>query len=357
MIDETMFFEMCGRLLPWYLEHQRDLPWRHTADPYRIWISEIMLQQTRVEAVKAYYTRFLEALPTIRSLAACPDGRLLKLWEGLGYYSRARNLKKAAELLTASGNPELPADHDALLSLPGIGPYTAGAIASIAFGLPYPAVDGNVMRVLARVRNDARNIADPYVRKETEADLTGLYRTGTDRQITDPGLLNQSLMELGALVCIPNGQPHCEACPLAELCAAHQSGRELELPVVEKNRSRRIEERTVFVIRDGDRTGVRRRPEKGLLAGLYEFPNVKGHLSEEEAVRRIAAYGFAVLQIRRLADARHVFSHIEWHMAGYEVKVASPARRGNVIFQNDRTLLTKYAIPEAFAVYKAYLRE
>ncbi len=309
---------ICGPLLDWYYEHSRELEWRKDPLPYYVWVSEIMLQQTRVEAVKPYFARFVRELPDIKALAECPEERLLKLWEGLGYYSRVRNMHKAAKIIMESYSGQLPADESALLRLPGIGSYTAGAIASIACGICAPAVDGNVLRVLSRIGGSDDCIDDPKVRKRFEGEIRTFLEQ--HRAEIHPGQFNQALMELGALVCLPNGSPDCPSCPVRDMCVAAKDGLTDQIPVRKKKKSRRIEEKTVFVIRDDTRLLIRKRPESGLLAGLWEFPNVEGHLSKEEAVRSAEDLGVSVREITELPAAKHVFTHIEWHMKGYLIR-------------------------------------
>ena len=341
-------------LLDWYAANARDLPWRKTSDPYRIWVSEIMLQQTRVEAVKPYYERFLNAFPTVRDLAKAPEEKLLKLWEGLGYYSRARNLQKAARVIVAEYGGKMPADEEKLRGLPGIGDYTAGAIASIAFGIRAPAVDGNVLRVLARVSGSYADIALQETKNAFRAALRAVVpeRAGT---------FTQAMIELGACVCVPNGEPKCALCPLAPWCAANEKNLTSELPVRSAKKPRRIEEKTVLLIRDGDRTALHKRPEKGLLAGLYEYPNLPGHLSPEELPGIIRQMGFEPLQLTRLEDSKHVFTHIEWRMIAYAVKIAPefdgyhPA--SGFYFVRDDDLRGNYAIPSAFSAYSTYWKK
>ena len=251
-------------LLPWYREHKRDLPWRHTKEPYHIWVSEIMLQQTRVEAVKGYYARFLDRLPDIAALASCDDDELHKLWEGLGYYSRVRNLKKAAQVILERHGGVFPRDHAAVLALPGIGDYTAGAICSIAFSLPTPAVDGNVLRVLARLRADEEAIDLPQVKKRVREELAAVYPTDC------PGEFTQALMELGATVCVPNGEPKCDICPCREICQGRESWQ--TLPVKLPKRAKKQEDRTVFVLRCGDRYAIEKRPAGAFWRTSGSFP-------------------------------------------------------------------------------------
>lgn len=339
-------------LLLWYQQNKRDLPWRHTSDPYKIWISEILLQQTRVEAVKPYYARFLESCPDVRVLAEIPEEKLMKLWEGLGYYSRARNLQKAARVVVEEHGGVMPKTYEELLGLPGIGEYTAGAIASIAYGLRTPAIDGNVLRVLARVSGTDADITLPETKKQ--------FREALARVVPEEaGDFTQSLIELGATVCAPNREPMCEACPLRDCCVALGEGRTGEIPVRAPKKPRRIEERTVFLIRDGDRTALSKRPPKGLLSGLYELPNVEGHLSEAEALAHLRSLGFEPLRIQKLENAKHIFTHIEWHMIAYDVRITPEfdglhGQSGMLLIPNGE-LHQSYAIPSAFGAYVKYL--
>ena len=319
MLDNADLKPAVQPLLGWYEKNKRDLPWRRDASPYRVWVSEIMLQQTRVETVKPYFERFVRELPDVRALAECQEGKLLKLWEGLGYYCRVRNMQKAAAILVRDYGGEFPQDYEKLLELPGIGRYTAGAVASIAFGSPVPAVDGNVLRVLMRFADDSSDIASQVVKRRAEAVIQAAMPE------ENPGEFNQALMELGALVCLPNGGAVCGACPWKEMCLGRKNGHADVLPVKKKTKSRRSENRTVFLIFDGGAAALHRRPERGLLAGLYEFPNVEGFLSEEEALEEVRGLGLMPLRIQRLPDAVHIFTHVEWHMRGYRIRVGSPA--------------------------------
>ncbi|MFG6334295.1 MAG: A/G-specific adenine glycosylase [Lachnospiraceae bacterium] len=338
-------------LLAWYDSGRRILPWREEPTPYHVWLSEIMLQQTRVEAVKPYYDRFLQALPDIESLAAADEEKLLKLWEGLGYYNRARNLKKAAQILVSEYGGRMPDDYEIILSLPGIGSYTAGAISSIAFGKAYPAVDGNVLRILARLRTDERDILQAGVKKSVEEELADVMPK--DR----PGDFNQALMELGAMVCIPNGAPKCDACPWKEVCRARAQGITGEFPKKAGKKPRSIEKKTILVIQDAERVALRKRPEKGLLAGLYEFPSMEGNCEEERVLAYLRELGLLPLRIRALPPAKHVFTHKEWHMTGFLIRVDELADRGGrqegegLIFVDPKETRTNYPIPSAFAAY------
>ncbi|MDY3281818.1 A/G-specific adenine glycosylase [Dysosmobacter sp.] len=332
-------------LLDWFRSNARDLPWRRTRDPYRIWVSEIMLQQTRVAAVLGYYARFLEAFPTVEALAGAPEERLMKLWEGLGYYSRARNLQKAAAAVCEQYGGQFPADYDALLALPGIGEYTAGAIASAAFGLPAPAVDGNVLRVLARLHDDRSDIADPKTRQAARAAVaSAMPESEADRRI-----FNQALMELGATVCVPNGPPRCEVCPAAELCLGRLRGTAEALPVKAPKKARQAEEMTVLVVLREGQAALRRRPGTGLLAGLWEFPNLPGTLTEQEAASALADRGLTVKAWKKKLTAKHIFTHREWHMTGYVAEV-SGAGPEDWQWTGPREWADR-AVPSAFARY------
>lgn len=343
------------KLLEWYQLNKRELPWREGRNPYYIWVSEIMLQQTRVEAVKPYFQRFLSELPTVRDLAECPEERLLKLWEGLGYYNRVRNMQKSAQIVVEQYGGEMPSDYDALFKLPGIGSYTAGAIASIAFGIPVPAVDGNVLRILSRLEADSSDIAKQSVKKDKEQRLLNLMTDPACPSVIreHPGDLNQAWMDLGAGICLPGGEPACDKCPLCTICKAHEKGEERAYPVKSKKLKKRTENRTILLIQDGERLVLHKRPDKGLLAGLYEFPNLEGHLTEEEVLNWVEEKELFSVQIQRLDPAKHIFSHVEWHMIGYLIRVASfeGTLKENYLLAEVKTVEAAYAIPSAFSAY------
>ncbi len=343
------YADIVGPLLAWYEVHKRDLPWRENKDPYRIWLSEIMLQQTRVEAVKGYYERFLSALPTIEALAGAGEQELLKLWEGLGYYSRVRNMQKAARTVSEIYDGKLPKDYDALLKLSGIGPYTAAAIASIAFGIPKAVVDGNVLRVYTRLGADPSDISDPAYRKKVASALDALLLH------VDPGAFNQAMMDLGAMVCTPNGTPDCASCPLASLCLAHQMHTEKSFPVKTPKKARSIENMTVFLIRDGENFAIRKRKSSGLLAGMYEPVHTNGWLNEEEALIFIKSLHLDPVHIERIEDSKHIFTHKEWHMIAYEIRVgfSSAKQPKELLFVSRKMLQQTYPLPSAFSAYKA----
>ena len=308
-------------LLSWYHQNRRDLPWRRQVSPYRVWVSEIMLQQTRVEAVKPYFARFMQALPDVRALADCPEERLLKLWEGFGYYSRARNLQKAARVLVQQYDGRLPANFDQLRALPGIGDYTAGAIASIAFDLPVPAVDGNVLRVLTRVLCCADDVSLEATKQQFRTLLAEVEPTH------GAGAFNQSLMELGATVCLPNSPPQCLACPIQMFCLANQQGTQTGFPVKAPKKARRIEERTLFIFScdiDGKLcTLLHRRPDRGVLRGMWEFPAAEGRLNADDAFTAAChlaeQIGLFALKIAPAPSSRHIFTHIEWQLSAWKI--------------------------------------
>ena len=302
-------------LLPWYAENRRQLPWRADREPYHIWLSEIMLQQTRVEAVKGYYTRFLTALPTVAELADCDDDTLRKLWEGLGYYSRVRNLKKAARQIMDRHGGVFPRTYEAVLALPGIGAYTAGAICSIAYGLPTPAVDGNVLRLFTRLTDDPSPIDAPSFRQQVTDALAQVYPK-------EAGDFTQALMELGATLCGPNWKPRCESCPCASLCLSHQRGTAESLPVKSPKKAKRQEERTVFIFSCDGCYALHKRPNRGLLAGLWEFPNVSGKLEVPQALEAAEDMGVGPRNLLRQVERKHIFTHIQWNLRGYYLEVA-----------------------------------
>lgn len=345
----------------WYQENKRDLPWRRDPSPYHVWVSEIMLQQTRVEAVKPYYERFLKRLPDVAALAECPEDVYLKLWEGLGYYSRIRNMHEAACQIMNEHGGIIPEDAEVLLTLKGIGSYTAGAIASLAYEKPVPAVDGNVLRVLTRVTGDDTDIMKQSFRNDVEKCLRELMEEICP-EVISPRVLNQGLMELGAIVCLPNGRPHCDDCPWKSFCRARAEGTTELLPVKKKAKARRVEERTVFLIRDGGKVAIRKRPSKGLLAGLYEFPNHTGHFTEKETLDYVRDMGYSPIRIRRLSDSVHIFSHVEWRMIAYYLLVEEEAfateeqkkcaAKEKLIFVDAKEQEEKYAVPSAFGAYK-----
>lgn len=327
-------------LLVWYRENARVLPWRSDPTPYRVWISEIMLQQTRVAAVLDYYRRFLAVAPEVTDLAALPEEQLMKLWQGLGYYSRARNLHKAARKIAEDYGGVFPNTYNEIRSLAGVGDYTAGAISSIAFGLPVPAVDGNVLRVVARICGDEGDITAAATKKRVTKALEEVI------PVDAPGQFNQAMMELGATVCLPNGAPLCEKCPVAHLCCAFQEGRTGELPVKAPKKPRRVEERTVYLLFHGAQVALRRRGEKGLLAGLWEYPNELADGKDWPT-----QWGFLDLSFTRAGAGKHIFTHIEWHMTALAAEVEGEELPPGWVWA-DRTALERvYPVPNAFQAF------
>lgn len=332
-------------LLAWYRQNARTLPWRENPTPYRVWISEIMLQQTRVEAGKPYFERFVAQLPDIAALAQADEALLLKLWEGLGYYSRVRNLQKAAKMVMERYGGKLPEHPAELRKLPGIGPYTAGAIASIAFGNAAPAVDGNVLRVFARLLDDNRDIGSPPLKKEYETFAAAIIPPG------QAGDFNQALMELGALVCLPGGTPLCANCPLAHLCQGRASGNAPALPIKVPKAPRREETHTILRLECDGQTALRRRPPHGLLASLWELPEAKGLLTAEEAIDLIQNWGLKPLGApASLGQARHIFTHVQWEMMGWVISVEQTGGQG-LVWATPNELTEAYSLPSAFRIW------
>ena len=336
-------------LLNWFYANRRILPFREDPTPYHVWLSEIMLQQTRVSAALPYYERFLAALPDIPALAGCEEEKLHKLWEGLGYYSRVRNLQKAAKIVCAQYGGQLPADYNALLALPGIGEYTAGAIASISFGLPVPAVDGNVLRVFSRLYADGeQRLAALSADKKRAFTARVMEHQPPDR----PGDYNQALMELGALVCLPGGEPQCGVCPLAGLCLAHQAGQETAYPVKPPKKARRKLPVTVSLVRGPQGWLLQRRPETGLLAGLWQPLLWEEALTQEQLAQKLAELGLAGTDWQPLPAAKHIFSHLEWQLGGFECRAADGCAPAGCVWADEAALAGEYALPGAFKAYR-----
>lgn len=334
--------ELPALLLPWYEKNHRILPWRADREPYHIWLSEIMLQQTRVEAVKGYYTRFLEQLPTIEDLASCDDDVLHKLWEGLGYYSRVRNLKKAAQIIVSQYHGIFPDQYQQVLALPGIGSYTAGAICSIAYNRATPAVDGNVLRLYSRLTNDPSPIDLPATKKVATVALAAIYPR-------EAGCFTQALMELGATICGPNRKPDCPNCPCLGICLAAKYGTAEHLPVKSPKKEKRQEDRTVFILCCDGRYALEKRPERGLLAGLWQFPNCPGKLDHQQALEMMENMGLRPRNLLREVSRKHIFTHIQWNMTGIYLEVSQPISR----FQwfTPEQINTQAALPTAFRLF------
>ena len=338
-MEQNIFEKLPGALLPWYGENKRDLPWRQDRDPYHIWLSEIMLQQTRVEAVKGYYSRFLSALPTVQSLANADDELLHKLWEGLGYYSRVRNLKKAAQAIMEMHGGKFPREYQAVLALPGIGPYTAGAVCSIAFDCPVAAVDGNVLRLISRLTNNSTPIDLPAYKTQIQRSLERVYPA-------EAGTFTQALMELGATVCGPNRKPDCENCPCGDFCVGRAAGTADALPVKSPKRGRRQERLTVFVLSSEGNYALQKRLPEGLLAGLWQFPNVPGKLETAAALAEVEQMGLHPKEMLRQVERKHVFTHVEWEMRGVYIEVSQPG--GDLCWRTAEQIRQETALPTAF---------
>lgn len=351
VLEDPELYELRAPIVEWFRKEKRDLPWRNHVNAYRVWVSEIMLQQTRVEAVKPFFHRFMEELPTIEDLASAPEDKLLKLWEGLGYYNRVRNMQKAAVQIVEQYGGKFPEDYEDILGLTGIGSYTAGAISSFAFGQAKPAVDGNVLRVISRILGSDEDIMKASVKTKMEKKLEKIIPKDA------PSDFNQGLIELGAIVCVPNGEPKCSICPVAHICKAQKEGRQMELPVKKKAKERRIENRTILVFQDGDTVAIRKRPAKGLLAGLYEFPNVEGYLDMDEVISYSKEIGLTPIFVKELPEAKHIFSHVEWRMKGYAIRVDELEKncKESMIFARPEEIQDEYSVPAAFEVYTGYV--
>ena len=340
-------------LLDWFNYNARILPWRNDPKPYYVWVSEIMLQQTRVEVVKSYFERFTTQLPSIEALANAEEEQILKLWEGLGYYNRVRNMQKAAQKIVAEYDGKMPSQYVDLLQLPGIGTYTAGAIASMAFQMPIPAVDGNVLRIAKRIAGSYDDISKESVKKELWEDIKNIMPC--DR----PGDFNQAWMDLGATICIPNGKPLCENCPVMHLCNAFKQDITSEIPVKAPKKKRKLEQKTILVIEYEEKFVLHQRAEKGLLAGLWELPGLEGNLSIEKVTKQLSDDGLWIDDISPIGKAKHVFSHIEWHMIGYHVILQKHTdqfmKSKNYQWASKEEIRQFYTLPNAFSAYIKYI--
>ena len=345
-------------ILSWYGQNKRDLPWRQDRNPYHIWVSEIMLQQTRVEAVRDYYLRWMTALPDFRALAEAEEETLLKLWQGLGYYNRVRNLQAAAKEIMKQHEGAFPTESDKIRALKGIGDYTAGAIASIACDQRTPAVDGNVLRVMSRIHADYSDVKSAATKRRVTEQLAALYPEEGKGLCGD---FTQGLIELGAMVCVPNGRPQCEICPAADWCRAKADGVQMELPIKAEKKARRIEERTVFILTSGNleqggKMAVGKRPAEGLLANLAELPNLPGELTADQALKQAEDWGCSPTGLNRVAKFKHIFSHVEWHMTGYYItcsQCGSGNSGGTEVFRwvSEEELEREVPLPSAFQYF------
>ena len=339
---DSIYKQLPDALLPWYKQNARELPWRQDTKPYHIWLSEIMLQQTRVEAVRSYYLRFLEQLPSIHALAEAPESQLFKLWEGLGYYNRARNLQKAARVIETQYGGQFPKQYEDIRALPGIGPYTAGAIASICFNRPYAAVDGNVLRIITRMTENDAPIDSMQTKSEIAAQLEKIYPK------TDCGQFTQALMELGATVCTPKS-PKCAECPANNFCCAYAGGTMLQYPVKQPKKDKRLEEHTVFLLQCGDSYALTKRTESGLLCGLWQLPNVLGKLDVNQALHTAESFGVQPAELYKQMHRVHIFTHIKWQMTCYHILCTKKA--SDFIWATAQEIQTNYALPTAFRMF------
>lgn len=340
--SDLIYRQLPNALLPWYRQNARALPWREDTDPYHVWLSEIMLQQTRAEAVRTYYLRFLKQLPDIHALAKAPEDQLLKLWEGLGYYNRARNLQKAARVIEAQYNGLFPNQYEDILTLPGIGPYTAGAIASICFNRPYAAVDGNVLRIITRMTENDAPIDRMQTKTEIAAQLEKVYPKNECGQFT------QALMELGATVCTPKS-PKCSDCPMNNSCCAYAHNTVLHYPVKLPKKEKRLEERTIFLLQCGDRYALTKRTESGLLSGLWQLPNVLGKMDVDQALHTADAFGVQPVELYKQINRVHIFTHIKWQMTCYHFLCSKKA--SDFVWATAHEIQTAYALPTAFRIF------
>ena len=344
-------------LLEYYDKHKRDLPWRGKVSAYYTWISEIMLQQTRVEAVKPYFEQFVKELPKVEDLANCEEEKLMKLWQGLGYYSRARNLKKAAQQIVEQYGGDLPQEKQDLLNLAGIGPYTAGAISSIAYGKKETAVDGNVIRVMSRLFAVEGNVLEGKGRQKID-ELT--YQELPNERAGD---FNQALMDLGATICIPNGAALCSLCPLQTFCQAFREKKVEKYPEKKKKKERRLERKTVLLLEKGNQIALEQRERKGLLGGLWQFPLLEGRASKKEVKEYLRQRNISFQEMEEYEPSIHIFSHVEWHMISYRIKVeereiSEIVEGGEALYWLSREeILEKYSVPSAFKLYLEYLKE
>lgn len=337
-------------LLEWYYQNQRLLPWRKDKNPYHVWVSEIMLQQTRIEAVIDYYYRFMTELPTIESLANCNQDRLLKLWEGLGYYNRVRNLQKSAQIIMNEYHGVFPDSYLTILSLPGIGEYTASAIASICFSLQEATVDGNVLRVYMRINNCYDNIDDKKVRTEVRKNIISIMPK-------DTGSFNQALMELGETICIPNGVPKCEICPIKNFCKAYENKSFLELPVKSTKKEKQEEDYTIFLFTHHQKVGICKRSEQGLLHNLWQFFNVSGKLSLSQIKTYLNNHNIEYSKIKKSITYSHIFTHKKWNMVSYIVNLENTKNINGVTWVTLEELEKEYALPTAFQPFKKKIIE
>ncbi len=346
-IEKIVIKNFQDDLINWFKEEQRELPWRKDQDPYKVWVSEIMLQQTRVDTVIPYFNRFIQWFPTINDLANANEDKVLKAWEGLGYYSRVRNLHSAVKEVSEKYNGQVPNTPKEIADLKGVGPYTAGAILSIAYGIPEPAVDGNVMRVLSRILSIWEDIAKPSTRKIFEKAVRELISH------EEPSNFNQALMELGALICTPTS-PSCLLCPVREHCHAFHEGVETELPIKSKKNSQRAVELAAAIVKDEHgNILIHKRPETGLLANLWEFPNVELHQPFVMERSRIADYFQETFNMnikleKGIGQIEHIFSHLIWNIRVFTGTISSNIPQGSEWKWVSPEEMEDYAFPVSY---------
>ncbi|PID82530.1 MAG: A/G-specific adenine glycosylase [Clostridiales bacterium] len=341
--------QLAKQVIVYYDKQSRSLPWRDNPTPYYVWVSEIMLQQTRVKTVIDYFNRFIAAFPTIADLAEANEDILLKQWEGLGYYSRARNLQKAAKIIVEKWEGCLPQEKDDLITLPGIGDYTAGAISSIAYGKDEVAVDGNFIRVASRLLAFNGNVWNA----EGKHLISDFWKSVLPKN--QASAFNQGVMDIGATICLPNGEPHCKCCPISKYCQSFQQGNPLHYPVKKRKKKRTIQKKTVLLLYWNNQVMIRKRPKKGLLGGLLEFPMIDGYVNKDEVITWLKKRGYEVIRIKKGEQSKHIFSHIEWHMTSWEVEVNSftvSERIDNAEQWVERGRISEITLPTAFKVFR-----
>ena len=329
----------------WYNQNKRNLPWRHDKDPYHVWISEIMLQQTRIEAVIDYYHRFMNEIPDIETLANIEEDKLLKLWEGLGYYNRAKNLKKAAIEIMTNYHGNFPTTYVEIIKLPGIGEYTASAISSICFNEPQVTIDGNVLRVYARFYNDKRNVDDPKTKKAIREELMQFVPK-------ESGSFNQGLMEIGETICLPNGLPKCEICPLKNDCLAKKNNTYLNLPVKEKKKDKKEEDYTVLLYHYQNKYAIYKRTKETLLNNLWAFPVINKNLSSTQLKEYLKVQNIAFSSISKEPMNTHIFTHKKWNMTSYIIELKNVENMEDYKWVTKKDLEHIYAIPTAFQPFR-----
>jgi len=348
---ETIKQEMVNNIINWYQKNKRMLPWRKDKNPYHIWISEIMLQQTKIEAVKKYYNRFIQEIPDVKNLSKIEEERLLKLWEGLGYYTRARNLQKAAKIITNELNGKFPTKYEELIKLPGIGEYTASAITSISFQEQVATVDGNVLRVMMRILNSKENVLEEAVRKKVTKALT---ETLKKYNVKHPGDFNEGMMELGETICIPNTKPICNECPIKNFCKAYKENTQETLPIRIKKNRKKEENLTVFLIIYQNKVAVSYREEKGLLHHMYEFPNINKKLTKQETEAYLKSLHITG-KITKGPSHTHIFTHKKWKMQSYIIELTKEIKTYK--FYTIKEIEENLALPTAFVPFLKVIKK